>query len=370
MTGLLLCAMLAPAAAPVPPLPANQAPPPRLVRPDISLVVVEEFGNGGDAYRCRVNLIGFRNGKPMPLEVLWEGDSLLPTGLTGGTIMASRYLIASSAAVLDLREKKLLNTRQEGEVASIDDTKVTYWVYGENREQGLFAFEYATGKLTRLDKVEPPRFSSEVHRSPDGLKAIDWKAGELFLLRPGQKPKSLGTGFKTDHVSNPRIRGFPNFPALWLDDDHLLTQRDTGKLVTVNLAGKVTDVVTIKGLPKEENPGLFRDDAGTVFYSADDKMFAIDLAKKTATPTDWCGFGNGFEIRWEADADGRRKFRHNGKGIDRADCYPGLGVSAPGHIAVRTKSPSRFVVWCAASGEWTTLDFKPLSGASAVGWIK
>src|SRR5262249_21209203 len=163
-----------------------------------------------------------------------------------------------------------------------------------------------------IDKVKPPRFSTEVHRSPDGLKAIDWKGRELFLLRAGQKPKSLGTGFKTDQVPNPQIFGFPKFPALWLDDDRFLTQRDTGKLVTVDLAGKVADVVTIKDLPKEEDPGLFRDGAGTIFYSADGKMFAIDLAKKTATPTDWCGLGHGFESSWESDAEGRHKFRYSG----------------------------------------------------------
>ena len=66
----VLCALLAGGvalAAPVPFVPPNQAPPPRLVKPDISLVVSEMLPDKS-ALRARVYRIGFRNGRALPPE--------------------------------------------------------------------------------------------------------------------------------------------------------------------------------------------------------------------------------------------------------------------------------------------------------------
>jgi hypothetical protein len=362
--------MLAVGAAPVPPVPANQAPPPRLVRPDISLVVSDEVRGADGVRRARVLQIGFRNGKPLPTEVIRESDDPENEYFTAGEIRANRYLVSMRGGVLDLREKKLINTEQDGELVRSDDTKVTYWIAGENRDPGLFTFEYATGTLTRIEKLKRPRIPAGVKRSPDNAKAINWVDGELFLHNDGQKPKSLGTGFKTDRATGVQVgSGFSTFPVVWLDDDLILTQRETGKLVTVTLDGKVTDVVTIKDFSKNGSLGLMHDHAGSIIYYAGETNYKIDPVNKTATPADWGGLGHGFEMAWEPDEDGCYKFRHNGKDIGRCACWPYDAVAAPGVLAVPSRdSRKKFAVWSAATGEWTTLEL-PWAGR-VLGWIK
>src|SRR3954467_1913113 len=62
---VLMCAVLACGAAPIP----AEAPPPRVVRPEIALVVSDLGKDGGPP---RMLLFGFRGGKPLPPEILWE----------------------------------------------------------------------------------------------------------------------------------------------------------------------------------------------------------------------------------------------------------------------------------------------------------
>ena len=65
---VLLCAMLVAGVDPVPPV----APAPRLVKPDVSLVVIE-WPRDDDEGHARVLRVGFCNGKPLPPEVVWKG---------------------------------------------------------------------------------------------------------------------------------------------------------------------------------------------------------------------------------------------------------------------------------------------------------
>src|SRR3954453_9150833 len=95
MTGsVIVCAMFAAGAAPVPQVPANQAPPPRLVRPDASLVVVEELRVEDDSSRPRVRSIGFRTGKPLPAEVIWDSHLPAITHFHRAEIRANRYAVS------------------------------------------------------------------------------------------------------------------------------------------------------------------------------------------------------------------------------------------------------------------------------------
>jgi hypothetical protein len=367
MSGVLLCVLLGPAAAPVPQTPPNEAPPPRAIRPDISLVVTEWVPGDGAPDLTRVYRVGFRNGKPITKELVWEGEYTSCGPFL--RVAANRYLISTYGSVVDVRDRKLINSELQGEIFRIDDTKVTYRIESPGREKGDFTFEYATGTVTRLAELKTPRIPARVPRSPDGTKAISWADSELFLHREGRKPRSLGTGFKLEEKGTYLGSNFDRFPSLWLDDERVLTQRDAGELVTVTLDGKVADVVTIKDFPKAGRSWLIRDRAGSIVYYADQKNFKIDLVNKTAVPTDWCGFGHGFEIPWESD----KKFtvRHNGKDIGRFEFWPHRAESAPGHFAFPQdpeRASQRVMVWSVATGEWVTLEFT--QDPDVVGWIK
>lgn len=356
---VLICAMLTAGAAPVPPV----APAPRLVKPDISLIVIDMVPGG-----TRVSLVGFRDGNPLPPEPVWTGAPPSDVFFVK-KVVKNRYLISDCGTVFDIRDKKFINSEPEGPVGTvlrIDDTKLTYRIESGERD-GDYTFEYATGKLTRVGLKEP-LIPVSVPRSPDGTRAIDWKDGELILQREGQKPKSLGTGFKAYWKSS-------EFPVLWLDDNRILTQSGTGKIVTVNLDGKVADVVTIKNLSEDAEVALWRDRAGSIVYVAGEKRFKIDPASKTATPTDsWRGLGHGFEVIYD-DKKGY-KYRHNGKDIGRYSDqwyqdWPEPPDPAPGYLAVTVGAEgcNRNVhVWSAATGKWVMFKFE--IGAYAVGWIK
>jgi hypothetical protein len=69
-------------------------------------------------------------------------------------------------------------------------------------------------------------------------------------------------------------------PIMWLDNSTILTQRSNGKLVTVNVKGKVEKIVDMK---LEEQPGslpnLDRDDDGNIVYFCD-REYLIDVKNK------------------------------------------------------------------------------------------
>jgi|GEM_PF-2024053 len=396
--GALICTIFAAGAAPVPPVPANQAPPPRRVKPDVSLIVVDvDKGSGKEnPPRGRVHLVGFRNGKQILRETAWEGnetfldrnapfDFTVPDGWQA--LVAGRYLVTGEGGVIDLHAKKVLNTEERGEELWYDETKVTYSVKEPNRVQGRFTFEYATGTLTRIgapfSKTEWfENLSVPALLSPDCEKAIKWRGeSELILHQRGQKPTSLGKGFTMEADRELlRIRSeFMCLPLLWLDNATFLTQRGNGKLVAVDLVGKVTDIATIKNVPDCTWPELFRDRSGAVIYVMGSNRYKIDVTKKTAKQSEWEGLGNGFEVSWSGDEKLGLKLRYKGKDIGQFRCDPETAQTAPGYLAICKVGAPQFlvrpqrgdiVVWSAATEEWTKVSTKWKGRTPIVGWIK
>jgi hypothetical protein len=370
-TSILLGTLLA-IAAPVPPVPANQAPPPHLVKPEVSLVVIEWLPGGLEhPNRTRLQLLGFRRGTMLPPETVWEGEEGFLNDVSfRPQLVNGRWLVAHGGGVIDLRERKVLSSEQDGEVVDADEKAVRYQIQRNGRVEGLFSFDYATGTVTRLGNLPPRgwryRVPSPSLSSPDGKSVIYWENDELILYREGEKPKSLGKGFKMEEDPNivfARSLAFFLFPVLWLDSSTLLTQRDHGKLVTVDLAGKVTEVATIKNAPKQDTPRLERDISGAIFYRLDGRYYRVDVAKKTAERSEWYSLGHGFETTWKGDENGDYYFRHNGKDLGRRKCFPYGAVTAPGYLAVVME------VWSSATGEWNTHKYEWLSPIPFFGWI-
>jgi hypothetical protein len=168
-----------------------------------------------------------------------------------------------------------------------------------------------------------------------------------------------------------------NFPVLWLDNEKFLTQRDHGRLVTVDLTGKVTEIAVIKDAPKLASPSLGRDRAGDVFYCIAGECYKIDPAKKTAERSEWASLGHGFEASRKKDDKLGYKLRHNGKDISQFH-WSWFEETAPGYIAVVVNDaegimayePRSVAVWSAVTGEWTVQKYEWLSVAPIVGWIK
>jgi hypothetical protein len=365
MVGVLLCAILATGADPLPPPLPDAAPPPREVRPDVWLIVDERVDGAPGGVDKRVLRIGFRNGKPLPAEVILACGEEDYWRVCGGDIRANRYLVSKNGSVLDLRGRGFLNRVEElnfdrNLLVRADDTKVTYWTAGQNRPDRLFTFEYATRTRTHIKEPKPWLIPAGVPRSPDGTKAVYSVRGDLTLHRDGEEPKSLGTDLNSDLE-----------PVLWLGNDRVLTQRETGKLVTVTLDGTVTDLLTIKDAPKGAIAELARDPEGAVvltFPSEEGESFKIDLANKTAAKAVWRGLGHGFEVARADDT-----VRHGGKKVDMGQLgsCTDKAAAAPGYLAVPVHTDGcafHIAVWSAASGTWTRFDFPWAQGV--LGWIE
>ena len=370
-------------AAPVPQSPSNLAPHPREVKPDLSLVVINLVKREGDRLE-RVQRIGFRNGQPWPTETLWEGDWFI--FLHGVRVVKDRYLVTGSGWVFDAREGKVVSGEEDGRWGLIEDTKVTYWLNDPLREKGVFTFEYDTGKYTRVGKGERPWFTelqSSRAVSPDWKSAVRWENGdELILYREGEKPKLLGKGFKMEEDpqwTRARSLDLMYFPVLWLDNETLLTQRGHGKLVTVTLGGKVTEILTITGAPKFASPSLHRDADGAIFYRLENTYYRIDLEKKTAKKSEWKALGHGFEATWDRHEKLGHTLRYKGEVIGQGYSIPYYAKTAPGYLALPVSPSSggdytryRVAVWSEATGEWTTIesDSDMLSERPIAGWVR
>lgn len=354
-------------------LPKPPAPARRLPRPDIALITVELISTENGPTRSRVLRIPMRGGTMLPPEPVSEGDEHAFAAFGGRAVVGNRYLVTGPGRVLDLRNDRLLNSGGDGYWwGEIGETAVTYYA------DGHFRFEYATGITTRLgDETQPPSGKHPLGRalSPDGTNEVWWDKDELLLLRDGEEPKSLGKGFKMDEDPKRAIQyglRMMRFPLMWLDDNHFLTQQDHGKLVTVDLAGTVTKVVTIPGAPRETtpSPSFTSDSAGTIFYQLEDQYYRIDLTKKTAERSEWRSLGHGFESSWKGNDERGYALRYDSRNIGQLRCAPFWAKTAPGCLALKVNQPSRIAVWSAATGEWTFTREMWLGFAPLVGWIK
>lgn len=198
---------------------------------------------------------------------------------------------------------------------------------------------------------------------------------EIYLHRDDAEAARLD-GFVMEMEFDPRRSGSYPTPMLWLDEGRFLAQRGNGRLVTVDLDGKATPLLTIPdaGFGPAH---LSRDGSGAILYSCGAGNFNIDPAKGTATKTEWRGLGHGFEMSLEYDDALSYQFRHNGTPIGRFQCEWWLARSAPGYLAVpvhnaRTAATllQDLVVWSATTGEWMTAGKMRSGSDKIVGWIK
>jgi hypothetical protein len=370
---LLACGTLR-AADEVPP-----APPPHPALPQLSLVLVENVvGPRGTVDTRRVVRVGVRNGKLHPAVTIWEGEQRFFGHFGGHHLVGARYLATKFGGVIDLRDKKVINEEDNCEFCGTEGTKVIYRKLNGDREHGVFSFDLATHKVQKEANLGEGKYTLVGVRSPDGTATIEnapsFGADELVLHQVGSKPKSLGKGFRID--IGPLSSTFGPTPVLWLNTGVVLTQRGNGKLVTVDVAGKVTDLLTIKDAPKDlvSAPYLFRDGSNRIIYVCGPTQYTIDVEKKTATVSEWRDVGHGFEIAWERHEKFGHKLRHNGKEFGSINCWPYTARTAPGLLAVEARydqepfgQPECVAVWSVDVGEWQTVKLWP---NSIVGWIK
>jgi hypothetical protein len=365
-------------------------------------------------------LLRFRDGKPAERQELYTGDASEFGFQARYRIISGRYVVLTSATVIDCVEKKVVDQFHGDQVLRVEGTKVYSYTGRDGPEQGVYCFDVATGKREKVAELGDGRWGLRGVISPDGTKAIgrEWRPNAnrigdevsygLSLSAVGKKPVTFDGLFACTHG----LTGGGSFndvpPGVWLDDTRFLTQTTLGKVVVLNVDEKMQS--TVVEIPPTHKPGekawetigasgftplglqqprfsLLPD--GRVMYEADIVYF-IDVAKKTWEKAEWRTLGHGFELSALPDKieDVNRyekkvsvTLRHNGKPIGTSESVwwtsadkPRV-VTAERHIAFiervqRAGNPiplDAIRLWSAETGEWTVLD---VWADSVIGWLQ
>jgi RNA polymerase sigma factor (sigma-70 family) len=404
-----------PITAPVPaPAPKDKVAPGLL----FTEILLKPGENGSRT--LQLVLLRLRDGKPAERQELYIGDASEFGYQSRYRIISGRYVVLTSATVIDCVEKKVVDQFNGGRVLRVDGTKVYSYTGLDGSAQGVYCFDVATGKREKVAALGEGRWGLRGVISPDGTKAVvrEWRPNanrvgdevsySLSIASVGNKPTTFDGIFACTHG----VTGADIFneapPGVWLDDKRFLTQTTLGKVVILNVNEKTQD--TVVEIPPTHKPGenawgvigamgftplglpqprfsLLPD--GRVMYEADIVYF-IDVAKKTWEKAEWRTLGHGFEFsavpdKIEVVNPYDKKvvvtIRHNGKAIGTSESVWWTTAEKPrvvtteGHIAIieRLQRHGNAIpldamrLWSAETGEWTSLD---IWADSIISWIQ
>ena len=284
-------------------------------------------------------------------------------------IYAGRYVITMWGDVVDLRTKQML-FKSTGELVGIDK-KTSEVIVRVDREddEDIYAFNLQSRHYRRI--AQPRLWATAGTLSPNGRLRAAGDGDQIWLHHPDGKKTFLGKNFSREGTVECSAFGTPTF--VWLDDNHLLTQRGNGHLVIVDVQGRIRSLVTIPNVDAQPcGPELLRDDENHIYYEEKEKAWRIDVTNRTFEPYLWEADGNSFEMEYARDDSYGRVIRYRGSEIGRWWCD--TAVTGPGHIAVKfglvgsnLGHPEGVKVWSADNGAWTTI--KPDWLGALVGWI-
>lgn len=283
-----------------------------------------------------------------------------------------RFLATAYGGVIDLADGKVIHDEQDGKLLGFDGGCVVLRMDNANRDPGTSAFDTATRSLRKLDR--PGRWDLPGAISPDGAKGVHQGFdGILRLYRVDGTTKDLARTFRIDH--SPLSSSLSQeVPCLWLDDRRILTQEANGRLVVVDVDGKVERLLAIPGAPEVVTPPrLKRDPRGRIIYTCGGDDHVIGVGARSAVPLEWYALGHDFEASVKADGLHRHEVRHAGRSIGAWKFSPHEAETAPGLIAFpfvvigdNLGYPEGVAVWSLGTG-WQSVKLWP---NDLVGWTE
>jgi len=242
-------------------------------------------------------------------------------------------------------------------------------------------YKYAIGENQKLELEENRQSywyiimeADELHRpvfSPN-KRYYAYASGlrEIYLHDMANKDERLlvkdcaaRVDFKSSHL--------PEIPICWLDDSTVLTQRDNGEIIAVNLEGVVVGQLSF-GAPKapKDNPCFYTLADGTILYYCED-FYVIDMDKKVAREWDWKSLGYGFEMDISMDPYNRyQKIKYYGEIIGVLPCSSLNYAATDGFLALDLWPYDSFkrglAIWNSITGKWINLEIAQLEGI--LGW--
>jgi hypothetical protein len=298
-------------------------------------------------------------------------------------IVNKRYIVTEYGGVIDAKAGRLLlDQGYGGELLGVEGGKVVYRVHDlraprldekvpkEVAEKfGDWSFDLAKG--TRVRAAEK-HWALRGTASPDRSKAVfSGGRGRLWLDLGKGLEQELGKDFAVTPDKYAEHAFELRAPVLWLDNERILTQQGNGKMVTVDLKGKVTPVCEIAGAPAvNDSPRLRRDAKKRIIYQCGRAEYVIDVEKKSAAPLEEYALGHGFETPVETAPRGFRTIYFEGKPVGAAIFVPADIRTGPEVIAVWNLGDAgsrRYlgVLWTKLGFAWRGLD---MDYCGLIGW--
>ena len=336
-------------------------------------LLVSECG-GAPGRSCeKYNLLRFRfrNG------VLVSKDLILTTDYTqvrydlgNNHIYRNRYVITNWGDVVDIQDKKLLHDGRGEYVAAEGDLIVQHESGTDFR--GHSYYDLKQNRYRRF--VVPIKWDLPGLLAPDQMKSVDGEMGDrIWLHHFNQEKKLLGSGFRVDQALESSFIGRP--PVFWLDNTRILTQRDNGEIVVLQLDGTIRPIVKIPiTTPNYSQPYFFRDPGGRIIYRCCSRTFVINVEEKSYTPHEWTTLGFGFDAQTETDPSYGHVIRYQGKEVGRlwasvwgAPAIDGYVAFEYGEVGSNLGYPKGIQVWSSANSKWTIIENK--RSPRIIGWI-
>ncbi len=241
-------------------------------------------------------------------------------GLSHKHHIVGDWLVTCNAGVIDLTTGGVIHEESDGEVLGITKKQVFFRLNNVNRPRGVFVFDGDSRSILPVPENSAWNLPGTI--SANRLNsATSTLVGQIWLHEPGNAARLLSN--KCTAQLSPFSSSLPLPPVIWLNDDMLLTQERNGVLITLDLQGNSTSVLTLSDLPDTIFPPSFtRDPLGRLIYRCGSQAYQIDVAQRTATPLKWVALGHGFEISHESDTDGLRTIQYEGRRIARRKCHP------------------------------------------------
>lgn len=334
-----------------------------------SLIAVQCIPQNGVCGKQRLLRFDFKNGELVSQSTVFTSANVR-FDLGRNHIYQNKFVISNWGDVVDVENKSLLH-KSAGKYVAAEGNRV---IINVNRVDvhGYFYFDLQRKSYARLPAAT--KWALPGLLSPNQTKSVDGEAFNISLHQLDRKEILLGRDFNV--FGDVRSSSSAVSPLFWLDDEHLLTQKNNGEIVVLRLNGAVTPIVKIPiEVPTLGDPRFFRDGVGRIIYECSGQSFIIDVDNRSYAPYRWLALNSQFEVANERDNSYGHIIRFAGKEIGR---LWGLVWTAPttnnyfaveyGPVGSNLGYPEGIQVWSSANGTWTTIKLRSLM--NVIGWIE
>ncbi len=310
-------------------------------------------------------------------------------GFRRSLLFENRYIVSDSGRVYDLMERARFE-KETGRFVAYDNGKIIINQFAGLRGLDFFDIEKISSS-DNTNKTVSFDLSTKKYESYSGINFFSTFAGSfspgidkrvaylnlsklVILHRKGKDgggytKETLDGSFKASCGKKCQKKDF-TAPAIWVDNDRLLTQVRNGELVIYSVSShKQTSLEKIEVSNNIDHlPLFYADDDGNIFYLADE-TYRIDTESGKHTLTKAFGLGNGFKRVGLGD---NKMFMFKDQKL--AAFTSGYSKTTDGYLAAEFQDeplmksdPLGIRVWSVATGKWTKISVNYMP--RIIGWL-